>query len=150
MAIPRVKWLNSQNGFGFIQLADGDADVFVHVNAIERAVRALAAKHPLAQNRLDAPVHVTTGRKLAEGFPDNAASVMVLLDRDHSFTRLGEADLDIIWGAYLGTKEEILVAGRLAEVMSDIVAIREETLRKHGRIADSYLLCRSETLNARA
>ena len=146
MAIRSVKWLNPQNCCGFIQLDDGDADVFVHVSAISRAVQTLAAKHPMAQNCLGAPIHLTTGRKLTEGFPDNADSVMVILDRDQAFTRLDDADLDIIWGAYLGTKEEMLVAGKLSEVMGAVVAIREEARRKHGQITDSYLLCKSENL----
>ena len=40
----------------------------------------------------------------------------------------------------------MLVAGKLSEVMGAIVAIREEARRKHGRITDSYLLCKSENL----
>jgi cold shock protein len=32
-----VKWFNSQKGYGFIQLADGSKDVFVHISAVERA-----------------------------------------------------------------------------------------------------------------
>ncbi|GAJ29017.1 cold shock domain-containing protein [Acidomonas methanolica] len=29
-----VKWFNSEKGFGFVELADGSGDVFLHVNAL--------------------------------------------------------------------------------------------------------------------
>src|SRR5262245_15015691 len=32
-----VKWYNSQKGFGFVALADGGKDVFVHATALERS-----------------------------------------------------------------------------------------------------------------
>jgi cold shock protein len=32
-----VKWFNGQKGLGFIQPANGGADVFVHISAVERA-----------------------------------------------------------------------------------------------------------------
>ena len=37
MANGTVKWFNSTKGFGFIALASGGKDIFVHISAVERA-----------------------------------------------------------------------------------------------------------------
>ncbi|MEO3389203.1 cold-shock protein [Mesorhizobium sp. CAU 1741] len=37
MATGTVKFFNATKGFGFIELGNGESDVFVHISAVERA-----------------------------------------------------------------------------------------------------------------
>ena len=72
---------------------------------------------------IGAPVLITTGRRLAErGMPGDVDDVVVMLDGRTAFADLPDTDLDIYWGAYLGTPDEILVAG-------DLHAVRDEIAR---------------------
>lgn len=101
----------------------------------------LAAKHRIPLNRIGEAVLLTTGRKLAAGFPDEADNVVVMLDGMQAFAKL-DGDLEIFWGAYLGTEQEILLVGRLADVRDEIVAARQRARERHGWIMDTYLLRR--------
>jgi precorrin-6A synthase len=104
------------------------------------AIQALAARHRIALNRIGRSIHITTGRKIAEGLPNNIDDVIVMLDADCSFKAIEDSDIDIYWGAYIGTKDEILVAGRLREVIQDIERMRAEARARKGWIMDTYLL----------
>lgn len=104
------------------------------------AVQALAARHRIPLNRIAEPVLITTGRKLSEGFPDGADSAVVLLDGEDTYRRFADRDMEIYWGAYLGTPDEILISGRLADVAAEIHRRRHAAREKHGWIMDTYLL----------
>jgi precorrin-6A synthase len=106
------------------------------------SVSALAAKHRVGLNRVGQPFQVTTGRRLAEGWPEGADDVVVMLDAQQAFTAHPEAE--IFWGAYVGTEDELLASGRVADVGDDIVATRTEARERHGWIMDTYLLRRPE------
>jgi len=108
------------------------------------SVQALAAQHRIPLNLIGRSVEITNGRGIAEGFPDNVDSVVVMLDSHNSFKHLADEDLDIYWGAYVGTPDEILISGKLREVMDDIERVRAEARRTHGWIMDTYLLRRRD------
>jgi precorrin-6A synthase len=107
------------------------------------SVQALAARHGVPLNRVGGAVHITTGRRLAHGgLPDEDADVVVMLDADCAFTEVEDPALDIYWGAYVGTEDEILVAGKLRDVEGDIERLRRDARERKGWIMDTYLLRR--------
>ena len=106
------------------------------------SIQALAARHRVSLTRTGRPVHLTTGRLLAKGFPENADDVVVMLDGGCAFTELDLDGVEIYWGAYVGSDDEILISGAAAEVAPLIVAARDAARRQHGWIMDSYLLRR--------
>ncbi len=118
----------------------------LHIEVIPgiSSVQVLAAKHRIALNRIGESVLLTTGRRLADGFSGEFGSVVVLLDGAQTFAHLPEPNLDIFWGAYLGTEDEILLSGKLADVKDEIEAVRKRARERHGWIMDTYLLRKSD------
>ncbi|MEU9340041.1 precorrin-6A synthase (deacetylating) [Streptomyces sp. NPDC048278] len=110
------------------------------------SVSALAARHRTGLNRVARPVQITTGRRLAEGLPDGVDDVVVMLDAHQAFRRYADEDIDIYWGAYLGTPDEILVSGPIAEAGPRIERLRAEARERKGWIMDTYLLRRHPEL----
>ena len=103
------------------------------------AIQALTAAHGIALNRIGEPVLITPARKLEPVETDT----VVMLDGQMAF-RDADPDLEIFWGAYLGTPDEILVAGRLGDVADRIVNMRTIARQRHGWIMDTYLLRKPE------
>jgi precorrin-6A synthase len=107
------------------------------------SLHALTARHRISLNRVGGAVLVTTGRRLTEhGFPAGVDDVVVMLDGGCSFRHVINEPLEIFWGAYLGTQDEILVSGPLATVADQIEQVRKEARERKGWIMDCYLLRR--------
>lgn len=102
------------------------------------AVQALTARHRIPLNEVGEPVVITTGRQLRTHGPAPGSAV-VMLDADCSF-QVCPPGTRIWWGAYLGTDDELLVAGTVGEVGPRIVSLRAEARARHGWIMDTYLL----------
>lgn len=105
------------------------------------SVAALTAAHRTSLTQVGRPVHLTTGRRLAEHGP-TADDVVVMLDAHCSFAGLD--DYSIHWGAYLGTPDEILVSGPVSEVGERIRELRAQARARKGWIMDTYLLRRNQ------
>jgi precorrin-6A synthase len=108
------------------------------------SVQVLLARHRLPMNRIGEPIHITTGRRLAQGVPDGLDNIIVMLDAGFAALTLPHPEhVDVYWGAYLGTPDESLISGRLSDVGELIAARKAELRAAKGWIMDTYLLRRT-------
>lgn len=104
------------------------------------SVQALAARHRVPLNRIGEPVQIMPGRRVAE--VARIDNLLVMLDGHCVFADIDDPELDIYWGAYLGSPDEILISGPLSAVKAQILAAREQARADKGWIMDTYLLRR--------
>lgn len=106
------------------------------------APQLLAARHAIPLNRIGTSIHITTGRRLVEEYSPDLGDVVVMLDSHLACRELvgRYPDLWFYWGAYLGGPSEELRAGRLADVIDEVVALRARLRETHGWVMDTYLL----------
>ena len=102
--------------------------------------QVLAARHRIALNRVGGAVRLTTGRRLRAGLEPVEGDMVVLLDAGGPLAPLLPPQTEIFWGAYLGGADEVLRAGRLAEIEPEIALLRAELRARKGWIMDCYLL----------
>ncbi len=104
--------------------------------------QALAARHGVALNQVGRPLQITTGRRLADGWPEPCDDVVVMLDGIGAYETLASEVIDIYWGANLGTEDEVVVSGPLAEVAPTVTEARRTVKARCGWVMDTYLLRR--------
>ncbi len=105
------------------------------------SVQALAARHRIALNQIGRAVLISNGRGLAEGLPAGVDSVVVLLNAEKA-VRDADGELDAYWGAYVGMPEEMLISGKLKDIVDDIERARAAAKQKNGWIMDALVLKR--------
>jgi precorrin-6A synthase len=104
------------------------------------SIQALAARHRISLNEIGEPIHITTGRRLNDERLAAGTNVLVMLDGNCAFKALDSDNIDVFWGAYLGTPDEILFAGKLSELSEQIERARTSARNQKGWIMDTYLL----------
>ncbi|MGJ7515815.1 precorrin-6A synthase (deacetylating) [Pseudomonas baetica] len=107
------------------------------------SVQALAAQHKVPLNQIGRSVEITTGRRLAAGQVSDADSLVVMLDARDAYQQVADRDIEIYWGAYLGTPDEVLISGKLGDVADEIERVRKAARLANGWVMDTYLLRRS-------
>jgi len=104
------------------------------------SIQALAASHKITLNGVGESIHIATGRQLSTGLVSNFENVIVMLDGKCSFKSVLDKDVEIYWGAYLGTDKEIILSGKLTETLESIEMARGTAREKNGWMMDTYLL----------
>lgn len=122
-------------------LARGNVEFEYDVIPGISSLQVLAARHKIVLHGIGEPFTVTTGRRLAEAVEAGHDNIVVMLNGTFAAQDL-EGDWDIWWGTNLGTKDEILVSGRLGDVSEKIIVARAEVKETAGWIMDIYLLKR--------
>ncbi|HEX7855827.1 MAG TPA: precorrin-6A synthase (deacetylating) [Sphingobium sp.] len=123
------------------RLSEAGMDMRVQVVPGITSIQMLTAAHAIPLNALGEPVLITTGRRLTErGWPQDAGTVVAMLDGKCAFQTLPPKGLHIWWGAYLGMEAQALDNGPLAEAGPRIVQTRAALREEHGWIMDIYLL----------
>ena len=72
-----------------------------------------------------------------------------MLDSYSTFKHFKDEDLDIYWGGYLGTDDEILLSGKLKDIIEDLKKVRKEAKKKKGWLMDTYILRKPEGLESK-
>lgn len=106
------------------------------------SVQVLAARHKIPLNRIGETITITTGRNLKQYSSEEIENIIVLLDSYETFKQFEDADVNIYWGGYLGNEDEILLSGKLKDVIDELKKTRREAKKKKGWLMDTYILRR--------
>ncbi|WZH54242.1 MAG: precorrin-6A synthase (deacetylating) [Nocardioides alkalitolerans] len=102
------------------------------------SLQLLAAAHRIVLHEVGQPITVTTGRRLREAVDAGADNVLVMLNA--SLDLAGLEDWTIWWAANLSAPSERLVAGRVGDVLDEVLAARAAAKAEAGWVMDAYLL----------
>ena len=119
----------------------GSVDLSVEVVPGVSSIAELAAAHRIVLHEIGQPVHITTGRRLAEDVSTGQTNIVVMLDAGLSAAALPGA-WKIWWAANLGSEYEMLISGELSQVASQIEQAKQRIRRACGWVMDVYLLRR--------
>lgn len=106
------------------------------------APQLLAARHRIVLHEVGSPVHITTGRRLAEAVAAGQDNIVAMLNPDR-LDLSAVADWTIWWGANLGASGERLVTGRVCDVVEEITAARDAARAEAGWVMDVFLVRRT-------
>ncbi|HET6693853.1 MAG TPA: GNAT family N-acetyltransferase, partial [Pedococcus sp.] len=106
------------------------------------APQLLAASHRIALGSNGVDVHLIAARRLVDSY-DPAMGEAVVVDDDRlQCLELADLfpELELYWGAHLGSPHEVLVAGRLGDIAEELREARSRAAEARGWMVDAYVL----------
>ncbi len=123
-------------------LEQGWADFTFEVIPGITSIQVLSASHRIPLNFAGESILITTGRRLKDIPASEIENTVTLLDNYLTYRNFKGSDLHIYWGCYLGTEKEIILSGRLDDVLDELIKTRTEAKKKNGWIMETYILRR--------
>ncbi|VEH04385.1 Precorrin-6A synthase (deacetylating) [Corynebacterium kutscheri] len=117
-----------------------DLDCEVKVVPGITAVQVLTAEHAILINRIGEAIHITTGRNFADTPAQQRRNCVVMLDGKAAWLDAYTEHTYIYWGAFLGTPQQVLRKGYVAEIGEELAQLKARLRAEHGWIMDTYLI----------
>ena len=106
------------------------------------APQLLAAAHRVALGSNESDVRLMSAQNVVDSYDPTMGDAVVVGDDRMRCLELADLfpDLTLYWGAHLGTSDEVLVAGRFADVVDEVRAARSRAAEARDWVVDAYLL----------
>ncbi len=119
-----LRQLRSMGGFELdYEVISGNSDI-----------QALTTAHKVALCNIGRSILTATGRCMTGSFPNNADSIVFMLDAANRSDRP-----DMHWTLYAGMPDELLVSGKLREIVDELERVRDGALRGRGWFIEGLL-----------
>lgn len=106
------------------------------------ALQILAAAHRIALGGNEADMCIVSAQRLVDSYEPAMGEAVVVGDDRLQCLELADLypDLELYWGAHLGTPDEVLVSGRLSDVADELREARSRAAEAPRWVVDAYVL----------
>lgn len=118
--------------------SSGDFELDYEVIPGNSGIQVLTTAHKVALCNVGRSILTATGRSLAGGFPNNADTIVFMQPAAPAADTVGGHN-DVHWTLYAGMPDDMLVSGRLREIVGGLEQVRNEALDGKGWIVEALL-----------
>ncbi|WP_379069054.1 hypothetical protein ACFJIU_06740 [Mesorhizobium sp. UC74_2] len=116
----------------------GDFELDYEVIPGNSGIQVLMTAHKVALCNVGRSILTATGRSLAGDFPNNADTIVFMQPAVPAPDTVGGHN-DVHWTLYAGMPDDMLLSGRLLEIVGGLEQVRKEALDGKGWIVEAML-----------